>query len=261
VERSALYIGEVVHQRLRPRRHRLRYRVFWMLLDLDDLTRLHRTMRLFSHNRRNVFAFHDRDHGPGDGTPLRGWIDDELTRAGIELDGGQVRVLCFPRVLGMVFNPISVFFCHHRHGDLAAILYEVHNTFGERHGYLIPLGEDDRAAPVVRQHCAKAFYVSPFIAVDGEYGFRTAVPGERAGLAITLRDGDGPLLYAAMSGRRQPLTNRSLATMLFRFPLLAPKVLGAIHWEALKLWRKGIPMFRRPAPPVDLVGIERSARP
>ena len=137
---SGLYRGRVVHQRLRPRRHRLGYRIFQMLLDLDELAALDAGLRLFGYNRPALVGFHDRDHGPGDGRPLRPYVEAELAKAGIDLGGGPIRLLCMPRVLGQVFNPLSLYFCCDRSGVLAAILYEVNNTFGERHSYLIPVG-------------------------------------------------------------------------------------------------------------------------
>jgi len=148
---STLYVGSVMHRRLRPRRHRLRYRVFWMLLDLDEIERLPRVLRLFSHNRFNAVSFHDADHGDGSATPLRAQVERHLAAAGIALGGGAIRLLCMPRILGYGFNPLSVYFCYQRSGLLAAILYEVHNTFGERHSYLIPTG-----GPVSAGHRADA---------------------------------------------------------------------------------------------------------
>ncbi len=147
---SCLYVGEVVHQRVRPSRHRLRYRVFSALLDLDELPQLDRRLRLFGHNRLNIFSFLDRDHGDGTGAPLRPWVEHHLERAGIELAGGAIRLLCYPRLFGYVFNPLSVYFCHRADGALAAMIYEVNNTFGERHSYLIPVDGVDAVRPAAR---------------------------------------------------------------------------------------------------------------
>ena len=141
--RSTLYAGTVMHRRVRPRAHRLRYRVFWMLLDLDEIAALPHILRLFSHNRFNAVSFFDNDHGDGSGRPLRAQVEEHLQAAGIAPDGGPIRLLCMPRVFGYGFNPLSVYFCYQRDGSLAAMLYEVHNTFGERHSYLIPV---ERAA-------------------------------------------------------------------------------------------------------------------
>ena len=251
--RGGIYHGTVIHTRLRPVRHRLRYRIFYLLLDLDDLPALHGRSRLFSHNRLNLFSFHDRDHGPRDGRPLRPWIDDRLREAGIDLAGGSISVLCLPRVLGYGFNPLSIFFCHHADGRLMALLHEVSNTFGQWHGYLIPV--DDGNAPVVRQQCDKAFYVSPFIPVSGEYRFRVLRPGQQIGVTICQRDSDGPRLVASLVGQRAPLTDRTLAAAAAWYPWLTVKVIAGIHWEALKLWLKGAPFVRRPPAPESPVSI------
>ena len=243
---GALYVGTVTHRRLRPREHRLGYKVYSLYADLDRLPDLDRRLKLFSYNRPNVFSFYDRDHGDGtEGTdgasgeerPLRAWVDRNLRDAGIDLSGGPVYVLCFPRVLGYAFNPLTVYFCHRREGALAAVLYEVHNTFGERHSYLIPV--DDPAAPVIRQACDKGFYVSPFIGMEAQYRFRLLPPDERLAVVIDQTDAAGPLLKASLVARRQPLTDRRLAAAFVQFPLVTLKVIAGIHWEALAIWLKG----------------------
>ena len=245
--RSCFYFGAVMHRRLRPMRHRFAYRVFSCLIDLDELDALGR-LRGFGYNRFSLMGFHDRDHGPRDGSPLRPWIDARLAEAGIDLAGGAVRLLCFPRVLGYVFNPLSVWFCHHADGRLRAILYEVSNTFGERHGYLIRTPEV-AAGEAVAQNCAKRFYVSPFIALDGGYLFRLRVPDTRLSLAIRHDDADGPVMTAAQTGQRKPFTAPNLLRAFCAYPLMTLKVIAAIHFEALKLWRKGARLHKRPRAP------------
>lgn len=235
---SAIYRGEVVHERLRPKRHRLRHGVFSLLLDLDELPALDRRLRIFGYNRRAPVAFYDRDHGPATGAPLRPWAEARMRDAGLDPDGGPIRVLCYPRILGFAFNPLSVFFCHRRDGNLAVILYEVRNTFGERHTYVIPVQSTRRA--VIRQSCSKSFYVSPFIGMDAEYRFRILPPGETVGIVIREEDRQGLLLAASFRGERVPLTGRSLAACLAAFPLMTFKIVAAIHWHALRLWLKGI---------------------
>ncbi|HZT52248.1 MAG TPA: DUF1365 family protein [Stellaceae bacterium] len=252
---SCLYLGSVVHQRLRPRRHALRYRVFSLLLDLDEIPALARRMRLFSHNRFNLFAFADRDHGARDGSALRPFVEAALARAGIALEGGAIRILCFPRMLGYVFNPLSIYFCHHRDGSLRAVLYEVRNTFGQMHSYLIPVGAVGASGEVLRQSCEKSFYVSPFMAMECRYEFRLAVPGERLAVTIRQTDAEGPILHASLEGRRATLDDRALAGAFLRYPLMTLKVIAGIHWEAAKLWRKGLRPLPRPAPPADSITI------
>ena len=255
---SALYTGIVMHQRMKPRRHALHYRVFSLLLDLDELPVLGGHLRMFAYNRFGIYGFHDRDHGPRDGSPLRPWVEAALTLADIDIAGGPIRLLCYPRVFGYVFNPLSVFFCYHRDGALRAILYEVRNTFGEKHGYLIPV-EDD--GPVVRQSCDKTFFVSPFIDMAQTYHFQVRPPDDRIAVAIRQDDPEGTLLYASFTGDRAPLDDRSLRRAFLRYPLLSLKVIGGIHWEALKLWLKGIPLTTpRPAPPETAVSVIPASR-
>lgn len=244
--RSTLYAGAVMHRRLRPRPHRLRYRVFWMLLDLDEIDSLPRGLRLFSHNRFNAVSFYDADHGDGSGRPLRPQVERHLETAGIDLEGGSIRLLCMPRIFGYGFNPLSVFFCYRNDGSLAALLYEVHNTFNQRHSYLIPVAA---SAAVIDQQCRKKFYVSPFMDMDLGYRFRVAVPGDRISVAISAADRDGPLLTAALNGRRRVLTDGTLFRLLLGYPLLTLKVIGAIHWHAARLWLKGARLRPRPAAP------------
>ncbi len=244
---SCLYTGTVVHHRLKPRSHHLTYRVFSLLLDLDELPTLDGSLRFFSHNRFNLLSFYDRDHGPGDGASLRDWVERQLAPAGIDLDGGPIRLLCYPRVLGYVFNPLSIYFCHRPDGRLNAILYQVNNTFGERHCYLIPV--DPEQDGVLRHKCRKRLYVSPFITMEAMYHFRIRPPGERLTVAIRETDAEGPLLYAATRGRRRPFADRELLAAFLRFPLMTLKVIGGIHWEAFRIWRKGVPLVSRPPPP------------
>ncbi len=238
---SAIFRGPVVHERVRPKRHRLRYGVFMMLLDLDELTELDRRCPLFGYNRRAPLAFRDRDHGPTTGEALRPWVEDRLREAGLTPDGGPIRLLCYPRIFGYVFNPISVYFCYGRDGALTAVLYEVCNTFRERHTYVIPVDRTDRA--VLRQSCEKSLYVSPFIGMDAVYHFRIVPPGDGVNIVIRQEDDDGLLLAASFRGERTPLTLRGLAGCLFGFPLMTLKIIAAIHWEALLLWLKGCRVF------------------
>jgi DUF1365 family protein len=239
---SCLYAGAVVHERFRPKRHRLRYGVFNLLLDLDELPRLDSRLNLFAYNRRGPVSFHDSDHGPADGSPLRPWAEARMREIGVEPDGGPIRLLCYPRILGYVFNPISVYYCYRMDGALAATLYEVCNTFRERFTYAIPAGPGER--PVIRQRCAKQMYVSPFIGMEAEYHFRVTVPSDRLSLVIRQEDSGGLMLAAAFAGTRRPLDDRVLALLLARFPLLTLKVMAGIHWEALRMWLKGFPVFR-----------------
>jgi DUF1365 family protein len=244
---SALYVGEVSHCRLRPKRHALRYRTYAMLIDLDELPALGRSLRLFSHNRFNMFSFHDGDYGAGQAAPLRAQIDHCMSEAGLRPDGGAIRLLTMPRVLGYAFNPLSLYFCLGRDGALRAILYEVNNTFGQRHSYFLPVEETNTG--LVRQRCAKQLYVSPFMAMDMAYEFVVAPPGESLSVAIIERDCDGVILTATQKQRRIALTDAALARLFFSHPLLTLKVIGGIHFEAALLWAKGLRVEPRPGAP------------
>ncbi|MFC6855849.1 DUF1365 domain-containing protein [Marivibrio halodurans] len=244
---SALYFGRVVHKRLRPMTHRLDYRVFSLFLDIDDLAALDARSRLFGYNRLRPVSFMDRDHGPRDGGPLRPWVEAKLAERGIDIAGGPIRLLCFPRLWGYVFNPLSIYFCYRPTGGLRAILYEVANTFGEWHGYLL---EVPAGAAEISQTTEKVFHVSPFNRMGGHYRFRLKPPGTRLNLLIRQSDPEGrPLLVASHVGARRPLDDRALAAAILRHPLMTLKVTAAIHWEALKLWLKGARYVPKPAPP------------
>ncbi len=248
---SALYRGVVVHQRVQPVRHRLRYRIVSMLIDLDELPALSRRLRLFSVDRFNLFSLRQSDHGAGTPTGLREWVAAQCAAAGIAADG-PIRLLTMPRVLGHAFNPLSVFFCYRRDGGLAATLYEVNNTFGERHSYLIPAASDAR---MIRQSCRKTFYVSPFMPMEMEYRFCVVPPDKRVSVVIEGFGAQGRLITASLAGRRADLTDRTLLRAFFGTPALGLKVVGGIHWEALKLWRKKVGFHTRPAPPAAPITI------
>ncbi|MGV8936593.1 MAG: DUF1365 domain-containing protein [Allorhizobium sp.] len=241
---SALYTGHVVHVRHRPRQHKLRYRVFSILLDLDEVDRLDAKLRLFAHNRFAIFSFRDEDHGNGSRGGLRAWVNTHLESAGIDSAGTSVRILCYPRIFGYVFNPLTVYFCHSADGRLEAILYEVGNTFGERHTYVMATSGK---SGTVRQRCAKELYVSPFVPMDCAYDFRIDPPGDAVLVNINETDAGGPLLFASFAGKRRPMSDRTLLAALFSYPLMTFKVTAGIHFEALRLWLKKVPVYRHSA--------------
>ena len=254
---SGLYVGMVSHTRVRPFEHSFEYRVFSLLIDLDDLENLDGRLRLFSHNRFNLFGLSDTDHGARDGSGLHRWIDQHLASAGIDLDGGSIKLLAFPRVLGYTFDPLTVWYCYDAAGALRAVLHEVKNTFGEQHGYLVPIDGD------LRHSFDKRFFVSPFMDMDASYEFTMNRPGDHLAVGITMLDAEGPILRASMRGRRLSLTDRNLLRLFFTHPLLTLKVMSAIHWQGLLLWRKGAPYRKRPAPPelpVEVVAPRQTAR-
>jgi DUF1365 family protein len=252
---SALYDGDVVHERRTPKLHRLRYSVFSMLFDLDELAQLDRSLRLFGYNRRAPVTFHDADHGPHTGEPLRPWAESKMRAAGVTPDGGRIALLCYPRLFGYVFNPLSVYFCYRKDGTPAAILYEVRNTHGEQHTYALAVTGQDGS--VVRQSAEKAFYVSPFIGPTATYNFRIIPPGDTVSVVIRQETAGEFLMAASFRGTRAPLTSATLARRVLLFPLMTLKIIAAIHWEAAKMWWKGFEIF--PHTP-HAAGIQRPGR-
>jgi DUF1365 family protein len=252
---SGLYSGVVTHTRLKPRRHALRYNIFMLLLDLDELSALDRGLSLFSLKRFNLVGFDPRRHGDGSTRPLKDQVEEWLAAAGIA-HGGAIRLLAMPRILGMGFNPLTVFFCHRTDGALSAILYEVNNTFGERHSYLIP-AED---APVVKQACDKGFYVSPFMDMDLSYAFRVRPPGEEVQVLVDVDDADGRVLATGFVADRQPLTDSALLHAWLTHPWMTIGVVAAIHWEAVKIFLRGGKIRPRPAAPAWPVTVVTPAK-
>jgi cyclopropane-fatty-acyl-phospholipid synthase len=252
--RSSLYIGSVMHRRLKPRAHHFRYRAFWLLLDVDELPHLARKLRLFSHNRPNLVSLYDKDHGDGSATPLRLQAKRRLAEAGIDFGEGPILLLCMPRTLGFSFNPLSVYFCHSANGDLVAVIYQVHNTFGERHDYVLSVAQG--AAPV-RQACRKTFFVSPFMETDLNYEFRLIPPGERIAVAIRAGGVEGTILYAIAAGTRNDLNDRKLLRLCVTIPVVTLKVISAIHWQGVRLILKGLRYRSRRSEPKNFVSFEQ----
>lgn len=249
---SGLYTGLVSHARLKPRKHRLAYRIFMLLIDLDELPLLKGPARLktLGIGRFNLFGFDERRFGDGSGRPLKDQVEATLAEAGLAA-GGPIRMLAMPQVLGRAFNPLTVYFCHDAHRTLSAILYEVNNTFGERHCYLIPAPNAD----LIRQDCAKAFYVSPFMDMELSYAFRILRPEARVLIAVDTADAEGLVLAASFVGERRELTDRELVRAWLTHPWMSLGVVAAIHWEALFIWLKGGKIRTRPAKPERFVTV------
>jgi DUF1365 family protein len=242
----ALYFGDVMHARLKPIGHRFCYRVTSLLIDLDRLDAADRQSRLFGVNRAALYSFNEADHGERDGSSLRVYAQRRAAERGIDLAGGRVLLLCYPRLLGYTFNPLSAYFCYRAGGELALIIYEVRNTFGDIHSYVLPIRPGEISAAGVRQQQDKLFYVSPFIDMAMRYHFRVSPPGDNVKLRILETDREGPLLAATFSGRRRALTTAALLRSFFSLPLITLKIVAAIHWEALRLWLKGARLVPRP---------------
>jgi uncharacterized protein len=251
--RSALFPGHVTHLRLKPRQHSLAYRIYSLLLDLDELDALDKRLKFFSVDGFNLFSFRRKDRGDRTGRDLRGQVEDAMRLCGLEPDGGRIMLLTMPRLLGWAFNPLSIFFCYRADGALAAILWEVDNTFGQRHAYIIPVLTE--ASGEIEQSCDKAFYVSPFMEMDLKYRFRVTPPEDRLSVKIDVSDAEGLVLTARHMAKRTELTDAALLKAFFTIPLLTLRVVGGIHWEALKIWLKGVRLRKRPAPPAEPVSV------
>jgi DUF1365 family protein len=243
---AALYFGEVMHARLKPVGHRFSYRVMSLLIDLDRLDAADRQSPLFGVNRAALYSFDESDHGARDGSSLRDYVQRRAAERDIDLTGGRVQLLCYPRLLGYTFNPLSVYFCTRAGGELALVIYEVRNTFGDIHAYVLPVMPGELSDAGVRQQQEKLFYVSPFIEMAMRYHFRVSPPAEQVKLRILETDREGPLLAATFHGRRRSLTTAALLRSLFSLPLVTLKIVAAIHWEAWRLWRKGARPVPRP---------------
>ncbi len=237
---ATVYVGTVAHKRLRPKVHALSYGVYSLLLDVDRLGEVAARSRLFSVNRFNILSFYDRDYGPGDGTPPSRHARELLSKAGFDPAEFQILLLSYPRVLGYVFNPLSVYYAIDPNGHLVALIYEVNNTWGERRSYVAAAGRDHLGT--YTQTAKKELLVSPFAEAEGRYGFSVTHPGAKLLVGVQLYDRAGALLRTHFKGAAEPWSDRRLLSVLVRFPLLTFKIITAIHFEAFKLWWKGVPV-------------------
>ncbi len=227
--------GHVMHDRLRPRRNRFSYPVFYLRLNISRLEEIR--SRWFGIDQRRLVSIQTRDYGPRDGSSLDDWMRNLLREQGIDADG-DIWLQTFPRILGYVFNPVSFWHCYDARGELRAVLAEVNNTFGDTHCYLLQPGAlEGRAA------CAKRLHVSPFCQVQGEYRFRFSLGKERHLTKIDYHDGAGLLLKTAIAGTPEPCSDSALLRALLRQPWLCIGVVVRIHWQAFRIWRKGVPFF------------------
>lgn len=250
-----IFVGRVMHLRLRPKRHQFRQRVFCLYLDVDRLEETAAGLRALRLDRFGLFAFHRRDHGPRDGSDLRPWVDDRLSEAGLA-PAARVMLLSFPRMLGYAFNPLSIYYCFDRNGALSALIYEVKNTFGDQHAYALPAGPAEGGAH--RQAQDKEFFVSPFIDMEKTYRFAAPSPGARLAVRIEETDRDGPYLLATWNGAAEPLTDGRLLRRFCAQPLMTLGVILGIHWHALRLFLKGVRFLGHPG--ADKIVVKRPTR-
>ena len=236
---SCIYNGEVTHTRFKPIRHFLKYKTISRLIDLDEVVQLDKSIGIFSHNKFNIFSFYDKDHGDRDGGCLRKWVLTNLSKFNIKGDITKIKILCYPRIFGYVFNPLSIFYCYEEE-KLKAIFYEVKNTFNEQHTYIFKIKDNE----VITQKCKKKFYVSPFMDMETYYNFKLLNPNDKLSVFIKQTDAKGTILTATQTGSKKELTFKQLSINFFKYPLMTIKIIGSIHYEALLLWKKGA-IFRK----------------
>ena len=231
---SCIYNGEVTHTRFKPVRHFLKYKTFSLLIDLDEINLLDKSIGIFSHNKFNIFSFYDKDHGDRDGGNLKDWVISNLKKFGVKENITNIKVLCYPRILGYVFNPLSIFYCYEK-DKLVAIFYEVKNTFNEQHTYIFKIKNNEE----IIQKCRKKFYVSPFMDMETFYNFKLINPNNKLSVFIKQTDADGTILTATQTGDKKEFSYKQLAINFLKYPLMTIKIISSIHYEALLLWKKG----------------------
>ena len=242
INSSCIYNGKVIHKRFKPKEHFFKYKVFSLLLDLSELSLLDKKLKIFSYNKFNILSFYDIDHGPRDGTSLISWVKENLNNNNINSNEIKIKLLCYPRVWGYIFNPLSIFFVYDKNSNLVSILYEVKNTFGEQHTYVFKIDKDNH---LLEHSCKKKFHVSPFIEMDCLYYFKILKPENKLSVVIKQSDNEGKLLFASQDGLKNELNNKNLMISYILNPLMSFKIIGAIHFEALKLWIKGIKLVKK----------------
>ena len=252
---SCIYNGEVTHTRFKPVRHFLKYKTFSLLIDLDEINLLDKSIGIFSYNKFNIFSFYDQDHGYRDHRSLKKFVTDILSNNSIKYNKLKFSVLCFPRILGYVFNPLSVIFCFEQ-DVLIAILYEVKNTSNEQHTYCF--ANKNFSIKTIYQHrCKKKFYVSPFIEMDSYYKFSTRTPSDKLSLLIEqFNTKDEKVLFASQIGKRTYFTSATILKSFFINPLMTFRVIFGIHYQALRIFFKGGKYYSRRKKPIDTISFE-----
>ena len=242
IKNSCIYIGSVIHKRFKPKKHFFKYSVFSLFLDLDEINELDNKISFFSYNKFNILSFFDKDHGYRDGSSIKSWLTQILQKKNISTKNIKIKILCYPRIFGYVFNPLSIFFIYDSDSNPTTILYEVKNTFGEQHTYVFKIDIKNKQ---ILNNCKKRFYVSPFMDLESKYFFKMLIPNERLSVIIEQRDKEGKLLFASQDGERVKISSKNLLISYLKHPLMTIKIISAIHYEALKLWIKGVKLVKK----------------
>ena len=238
---SCIYNGTVIHKRFKPKIHFFKYKVFSLLIDLSELNNLDKKIGFFSYNKFNLISFFDKDHGDRDGSSVINWVKKNLKENDVNCENIRIKLLCYPRILGYVFNPLSIFYVYDKNDKLISLLYEVKNTFGEQHTYIFKIKENN----LLKHNCEKKFHVSPFIEMNCSYFFRTLKPADKISIIIDQYQLNEKILYASQDGKRTEFTTSELIKSYLKHPLMTFKVIAAIHFEAFKLWTKGIKFIQK----------------
>ena len=242
IKNSSIYNGTVIHKRFKPKVHFFKYKVFSILIDISEINLLDKTLKIFSYNKFNIVSFYDEDHGPRDGTSVKEWVIKNLKDNQIDTKDIKIKLLCYPRIFGFVFNPLSIFFIYNKKSELISILYEVKNTFNEQHTYIFKNKENKNT---IKHTCKKKFHVSPFIEMNCTYFFKILKPENKLSIVINQNDDQGKLLFASQDGEKKDLNSKNLLISYLSHPLMSFKIIGAIHFEALKLWLKGVKLVKK----------------
>ena len=242
IKESCIYAGNVIHKRFKPREHFFKYKVFSLFLDLSEIEQISKNIFFFSYNKFNLISFYNVDHGSRDGSNLKDWVFKNIKKHGIENSNIRIKLLCYPRILGYVFNPLSIFFIYDKNSSLVAILYEVKNTFGEQHTYVFKVKKQKK---IIQNNCKKKFFVSPFMDLNSSYYFKVLYPEDTLSVIIDQRDENGKLLFASQEGKRINFSSKNLFFLYLKHPLMTLKIISAIHFEALRLWIKGIKLIKK----------------
>ena len=241
IKHSKIYSGQVIHTRFKPKKHQFKYKVFSLLIDLDEISEINNNLNIFSYNKFNLISFFDIDHGNRDGINVKEWVKENLIKKNIKFQNIRVEILCYPRIFGYVFNPLSILYIYNENNELISIFYEVKNTFGEQHTYIFKTKDQT----LIKNKCNKKFYVSPFIDMECEYNFSVTKPGNSISAIINQYDKEGKLLFASQDGKSQDLTTKNLILNYLKHPLMTFKVIVAIHYEAFKLWFKKVKLVKK----------------